>query len=249
MFDGIDRRVFLGTLAASAITPERRGAIPRSTQDSDAAVFAAVRNQFLISKDTIYGNTGTLGASPIEVLEAQVDCLRMVERDLAAWPDLHPDIQPMTGYGPLSDVRAEVGRLLNSPVDEIALVQNATMAMSFVANGLDLSPGDEILTTDEEHVGGINAWLLRAKRHGTVVRELPLNVNLQSGPAGVLQLFSEAITPRTRVIMFSHVTSARGNAAAGQGTLRTCRPARCHIGRRRCPDGGPDRRRRKGHRL
>ena len=40
-------------------------------------------------------------------------------------------------------------------MDEIALTQNATMAMNFLANGMTFNPGDEILTTDQEHGGGV----------------------------------------------------------------------------------------------
>jgi isopenicillin-N epimerase len=223
MSGNIDRRAFLGALAASTLAPDVLPGFPPSTlaaqtpnsfapqpQDSDASAFAAIRDRFLFPKEQIYGNTGTLGASPVEVLEAQIDCLRTVERDLAAWPDLHPDIQPMTGYGPLPEFRAEVGRMLNAPFEDIAFVQNATMAMSFVANGLDLNPGDEILTTKEEHAGGISSWHLRARRHGLVVRELPLDAAIERGPDDVIRLFTDAITPKTRVIMFSHVTSTRG---------------------------------------
>src|SRR5262245_11123821 len=223
MSGAIERRGFLAALTASTLSPRllRSASTPKVferlalsdwlqgvPEDSDAAVFAATRNRFLIPKDTVYGNTGTLGASPIDVIDAQIECLRTVERDLPAWAELHPDTPVMTGYGQFPEARAEAGRILNAPVEEVALVQNATIAMSFMADGLDLSAGDEILTTNEEHVGGISSWHLRAKRHGIVVKELPLESATGRGPDGVIQMFADAVTPRTRVIMFSHVTSA-----------------------------------------
>jgi len=42
--------------------------------------------------------------------------------------------------------------------DELALVRNATEANSYIANGLDMKPGDEVLMTDEEHPGGEQPW-------------------------------------------------------------------------------------------
>jgi selenocysteine lyase/cysteine desulfurase len=56
------------------------------------------------------------------------------------------------------------------------------MGMSFIANGLELAAGDEILSTNQEHTGGIGGWRLRAKRHGVVVKELPLADTLGEGP-------------------------------------------------------------------
>src|SRR5256885_5671124 len=43
---------------------------------------------------------------------------------------------------------------------------------SYIANGLDLKPGDEVLMTDQEHPGGEQPWNLRAKRYGIVVRKI-----------------------------------------------------------------------------
>ncbi|HEX6738542.1 MAG TPA: aminotransferase class V-fold PLP-dependent enzyme, partial [Vicinamibacteria bacterium] len=77
-------------------------------------------------------------------------------------------------------------------------------------NGLDLAAGDEVVSTDQEHVGGICPWRLRAKRHGVVVKELPLLPALAGGPEAVVKLFADAFTPRTRVLVASHVTSSLG---------------------------------------
>jgi len=84
------------------------------------------------------------------------------------------------------------------------------MGMSFIANGLDLAAGDEVLSTDQEHTGGIGGWRLRAKRHGVVVKELPLLPALDGGPDAVVKLLADAITPRTKVIIFSEITSGLG---------------------------------------
>jgi selenocysteine lyase/cysteine desulfurase len=92
----------------------------------------------------------------------------------------------------------------------MALTQNATMGMNFLASGLDLAAGDEIVSTDQEHVGGICPWRLKAKRQGVVVKELPLRPALDGGPEAVVKLFAEAFTPRTRVLMASHLTSSLG---------------------------------------
>jgi selenocysteine lyase/cysteine desulfurase len=84
------------------------------------------------------------------------------------------------------------------------------MGMSFIANGIDLEPGDEVITTDQEHTGGIGSWRLRAARTGIVVRELPLDSVLDDGPEAVIDMFQRAITPKTKVLMVSHITSSFG---------------------------------------
>ena len=213
------RRRFLSTLAVPGLVLGARSLAQGFTglapfapgaQADDATVFADARTHFLIPAGVAYCNTGTLGASPREVVDALTMGIRRLETELADWPYEHADGEPLTGYQPLKDVRAEVGRFINASADEIALTQNATMGMNFLANGLDLAPGDEVVSTDQEHGGCISPWRLLAKRRGIVVKELPLEPALREGPDAVVRLFASAMTPRTKVVMFSQITSGLG---------------------------------------
>jgi selenocysteine lyase/cysteine desulfurase len=220
----VARREFLSRLAASGaaagLVPSMRFDAPGGLYDdepfvpapdeSDEKVFAAARKQFLFPASVTYCNTGTLGASPRDVMKALVNGLQDLERDLPDWPYLQADGEPLTGYQQLTEFRTEAGAFINAPVEEIAFTQNATMGMSFIANGLDLVAGDEIVTTDQEHSGGIGGWQLRAKRHGVIVKQVPMTAPFAAGPDAILQAFADAMTPRTRVIMFSHITSGLG---------------------------------------
>lgn len=181
-----------------------------SPTDSDEHIFAAARREFLFPTDVTYCNTGTLGASPREVVAALTKGTERIEESLPDWPYFQADGEPLTGYQPLTAIRQRVGTLIGASSDEIALTTNATMGMSFLANGLDLSAGDEVVTTDQEHSGGIGGWLLRAERHGIVVKQVPVLEAVPTGPDGVVQRFADAITPRTRVVMFSQITSSLG---------------------------------------
>src|SRR5258708_37476903 len=149
------RRTFLSQLGAASVLPKLV-----AFQGTDAEVFAAARREFLFPASVAYCQTGTLGASPREVVTALVEGIQNLERDLPDWPYYQNDGEPLTGYQSLSNFRAEAGRFLNAPADEIAFTQNATMGMSFLANGLDFATGDEVVTTDQEHPGGISGWRL-----------------------------------------------------------------------------------------
>ena len=196
--------------APAARALSQAAAFVPDAQADDAAVFAAARQHFLIPEGVAYCNTGTLGASPREVVDALTEGIRRLETDLAAWPYEQADGEPLTGYQQLLEVRGAVGRFVNAPADEIALTQNATMGINFLANGLDLASGDEVISTDQEHGGGISPWRLLAKRRGIVVRELPLEPAFADGPDAIVRLFEAAMTPRTKVVMFSHITTGLG---------------------------------------
>jgi isopenicillin-N epimerase len=224
----LDRRGFLSRLAGSAALAGTAApaldllalfpapaATPGSVfhpglSDSDAVVFAEARKHFLIPKGVTYCNTGTLGASPREVVDALVNGTRALETRLAAWAYSQPEGEPLTGYEPSLGIRTAVGAFVNAKPDEIAITQNATMSMNFLANGLDLAPGDEVISTDQEHSGCIAPWQLKAKRFGIVVKEVTLDDGTKNGPDGVVKLFADAMTPKTKAVMFSHVVSGFG---------------------------------------
>ena len=199
----------LAGLAPGLRSPRAAFAAPAAEQ-SDADVFAEARRHFLIPEGVAYGNTGTLGASPREVVDALAEGTRRLETDLAAWPYFQADGEPLTGYQQLVELRGYVGSFVGATADEIALTQNATIGMGMLANGLDLAPGDEVLSTDQEHTGGISPWRLYAKRRGIVVKELPVVPAFAGGPEAVVKLFADAMTPKTRVLMVSHITSGLG---------------------------------------
>ncbi len=120
-----------------------------------------------------------------------------------------PEDYPIWGYAPWNEFRDPLAKFVGANRDEIALLRNATEANSYIANGIDLKPGDEVLMTDQEHPGGEHPFNLRAKRYGIVVKKFTLPKPVEN-PQQVLNLVSEAITPRTRVLFFSHITTYTG---------------------------------------
>jgi isopenicillin-N epimerase len=104
---------------------------------------------------------------------------------------------------------ARVARFLGAGPDEIAFTSGTTEAMNYIANGLDLAPGDEILTTKHEHLGGIYPWLLQAKRRGAVVRQLDIP-SPPGSAAEIIAQFERALTPRTKALSFCHVQYTDG---------------------------------------
>ena len=162
-------------------------------------------NSFLIPEDEVYLNNGTVGSSPMPVLRAVFDGYHETEK--MAQSD--PEDYPIWGYGSWNEFRDPLAEFIGCTRDELALVRNATEGNSYIANGLDMKPGDEVLMTDQEHPGGEHPWNLRAKRYGIVVKKITLPKPVPDA-ATVLNLFSDAITPRTRVIFFSHITTVTG---------------------------------------
>jgi len=173
----------------------------------DEKFWEQVRQEFSLDPQMAFFNTGTLGAMPRRVFNRVVDHLRLTSEKIAEWDYYGADW--IGGYQAWSEVRGKAARLINCDLKEIALTENATAGMNYIANGLDLQPGDEILGTDQEHPGGESGWKLKAKRCGLIYRQLPLGKPVQS-PAEVIDLFTGAIGPKTRVIAIPHLVTGSG---------------------------------------
>jgi isopenicillin-N epimerase len=217
----IDRRGFLSSLAGGAgvvgalSLPGTWRAVldqapaqlaDRALYDSnEEAYWTELRKQFLIPADEVYLNNGTVGSSPAPVLraifEGYNECEKMAQND--------PEDYPIWGYAAWNEFRDPLAAFVGCTRDEIALLRNATEANSYIANGIDLKAGDEVLMTDQEHPGGEHPWNLRAKRYGIVVKKLTLPKPVPTA-ADVLNRFNDGITPRTRVMFFSHITTVTG---------------------------------------
>jgi selenocysteine lyase/cysteine desulfurase len=219
--DFLSSLVSLGAVASSsgmAMTQElapaakclAEGQIPALPSPSlyaqnEDAFWAVLRNQFLIPKNEVYLNNGTVGSSPYPVLKAIFDSF--LETEQMAQSD--PEDYPIWGYAPYAVYRDTLAQFVGASRDQIALTRNATESNSYIANGLELSAGDEVLISDQEHPGGEEPWNLRAKRYGVVVKKFEIPKPPKNA-AEILNRVNDAITPRTRIIFVSHITTATG---------------------------------------
>jgi selenocysteine lyase/cysteine desulfurase len=185
------------------------GALQPWVAEDDPHYWSWIRQQFPFPPDEAYFNTGTLGACPRPVLDAVMDSMSDMEKTIAHYDYRAEHPEYIAGYRPQEELRKKAGGILNANAGEIALLQNATMGINFIANGLPLNPGDEVLLTDQEHVGAMGPWDLRAKRQGIVVKKLVIPVPTPD-PQSVVKIFADALGPRTKVLAVPHVTSRYG---------------------------------------
>jgi len=179
---------------------------PRSLYEQDPERYwGLLRRQWLLAADRINLNCGSVGCTPLPVLRAMIDHLLSAE-------EFREAAYPWFGYEEntrLRELRDALAAFLHVNRDELALVRNATEANNVVCNGLDFAAGDEILLTDQEHPGGRCGWEQKAMRFGVKLNY----VALPKPPASaeqIVELFERALTPRTRIIIFSHITTVTG---------------------------------------
>lgn len=218
------RRGFLSAIASPLIATRLPNVAPASPPVAPAApkprmpneigsptapdFWKKLRAEFTIPRDEVFFNTGTLGSSPLAVQEAVIAHMRHVDRDIAHWDYVADHEQYFTGYAAEQPIRDAMGKILNVPGKDLALTQNATFGMNFVANGLELNAGDEVIVMQNAHTGGRRGFDLRAKRDGIVVKEF-LPKDPTPDPDYIIKLYTDLTTPRTKVWAIPHITSSR----------------------------------------
>jgi L-cysteine/cystine lyase len=153
----------------------------------------AFRAQFPVLERFAYLNAGTEGPVPARAAEA---VHRRVELETAEGR------AGMSYFRPLLDqaeqLRAAYAAVLGCKPEELALTGSTTDGVNTVISGLDLGPGDEIVTSDEEHPGLLAPLGRARRRHGVTVRVVPFTE------------LATAVSPKTRLIACSHVSWVNG---------------------------------------
>jgi len=182
--------------AALALAPERLAAaasVPRGL---------APAGDFLLDPDLTYLQTGSLGPTPRPVIDRAVALWHELERNPTLW-----------GYGAheqaLEEVRNKAAAFIGCATEELVITGCTTDGMNRVAQGLHLAAGDHVLTTDQEHPGGRSGWEYLARTAGVVLQDVPIAPDAHD-PRAIVDAFAARITPRTRVLMFSHLLTSSG---------------------------------------
>ncbi len=171
------------------------------TEAPDGIFWDFVAKQYMFEDDLIMMNNGTVGPMPRTVFNTLMEFFKVQAAN--------PYKAYMTFYPYIEETRQKVAHFVGALPDEIALTRNTTEGMNFVANGLDMKAGDEVLMSNLEHPSGINPWKLKEKRYGIKIKEVKLN-SPPKNKDEILNAFNDAITPNTRIIHISHTIYQNG---------------------------------------
>jgi isopenicillin-N epimerase len=162
----------------------------------------SLKKEFLLNPNLIYLNHGSFGATPRKVFNIYQDLQRELENQPVAF--LGRDLQRR-----MTEARQHLAAFLKSPTDSLAFVSNATTAINIVARNLKLGPGDEVLATDHEYGAMDRTWRFMASRRGFDYIRQPIPTPIESS-SQILDYLWEGVTPNTRVVFVSHITSPTG---------------------------------------
>jgi isopenicillin-N epimerase len=158
-----------------------------------------LREYFLLDPEIIFLNHGSFGATPKPVFDSYQNWQLRLER------------QPVLFLGREHDElllksRIDLGEYVNAAAEDLAYIPNATYGVNIVARSLNLKPGDEVLSSDHEYGACDYTWEFLCGKAGARYIHQQISLPIQSD-ADMVDQFWSGVTPHTRAIFLSHITS------------------------------------------
>jgi isopenicillin-N epimerase len=163
----------------------------------------SVREQFVMPLDLAVMNAANLCPASRPAAEALSRESKSVDTDPS--PTNRARLMPEK-----EKTRVALAEFLRVTPDEIIITRNTSESNNMVSNGLDLKAGDEVLLHEDNHPSNLVAWQEKAKRFGFSVVVVPQK-NPHPGAEYYVEAFTKAITPRTKVMSVTHLTSTVGD--------------------------------------
>jgi L-cysteine/cystine lyase len=163
-----------------------------STTDQVSKV-DAIRAEMPYASNNVFLNAGSFGPIPQRTMTAIQDYMQL---EFESGRSFQREAETKTS------AREAAAAAFRTPVSTVALTRHTTDGMNIGIMGLNWEQGDELIITDTEHPGGQYPSYVVARRYGVQLRR----VNLGDGTGDVLGALEAAITPKTRMIVTSHLT-------------------------------------------
>lgn len=175
---------------------------PADSVARDEDFWLNIRHAFTVDRNMINLNNGGVSPSPKIVMDTEIRYLEIENMNPSyyMWSVLDPGIET---------VRRRLARTFGCDPEEIAITRNASEALEIVQLGMELKPGDEVLTTNQDYGRMITTWKQRERRDGIVLKEISFPVPPPSLEF-LAQLIEKNITPKTKVIHICHITNRTG---------------------------------------
>ena len=201
----------LHALAAQAVAA---GGVSPDRVAEDESYWRPIQQAFDVDRTLINLNNGNSSPSP-----------RLVQDALKGYLD-YSNRLPVYYRGlieqNLDAVRGQLAGEFGCDPVELALTRNATESLQIAQCGLELKAGDEVLTTDQDYSRMLWAWDQRARRDG--IRVVRIQFPVPTTAADLLNRFERAMTPRTKVLQFCHITNVTGQLFPVRELSRLARP-------------------------
>ncbi len=205
----------VGALEAAARASDRVQGLSPEAVARDEDYWREIQLGFTLDRSIINLNNGGVSPSPRVVHEAFKRYLDLSNQSPVyhMWQILEPN---------RAAVRRQLAACAGCDPEELAVTRNASEALQIAQLGLDLAKGDEVVTTNQDYPRMLDTWEQRVRRDGILLTKISFPVP-PPGPADLAERLLSAVTPRTKVLHFCHITNLTGQIFPVRDICRAAR--------------------------
>ena len=205
----MNKREFLRTMGGASLGvvfgPELLAyysGLPKQILAEDEKFWAAIREKYRITPDYINLENGYFSIQAEPVLDAFIARVREINIEGAHYMRTRMADDKLR-------VRTRLARMAGCSPEELVITRNTTESLDTVIAGFDWKAGDEAVMAAQDYGAMLDMFKLQAARHGMVNTVVTLP-NLPRSDDEIVQVYANAITPRTRLLMVCHMVNITG---------------------------------------
>ena len=168
----------------------------------DEDYWTEIRDAFTVDRNIVNFNNGYVSPSPRPVQDAMRRYLEY--SDMGPWHTMINELERQ-----IEAVRTHLAATAGCDREEMAITRNASESLENAQYGIDLKPGDEVLTTNQDYPRMLTTFRQRERREGIVLKTISFPVPPPSMD-DLYQRFERAVTPKTKLILVCHITNRTG---------------------------------------
>jgi len=206
----MNKREFVKTLGGASLglmfSPSvlaRHMAMPHTELAQDEAFWGTIRGKYKLTPEYINLENGYYSMQAEPVLESFLSHVRSINVQASRYMRTRQVDDKLR-------VRTRLAKMAGVSPEEIIITRNTTESLDTVINGYDWNPGDEAVMAAQDYGAMLDMFKLQARRHGIVNRVVSLPLDPQSDDE-LVQLYANAITPKTRLLMVGHMVNITGH--------------------------------------
>ena len=185
--------------------------LPARALAEDEPFWALIREKYRLKPDYINLENGYFSMQSEPVLEAFMGRVREINYEASYYMRTRQ-------YDDKLAVRTRLAAMAGCSPAELIITRNTTESLDTVIAGIDWKPGDEAVMAAQDYGAMLDMFALQAKRYGIVNRIVSLPLDPKSD-GELVQLYENAITPKTRLLMVSHMVNITGQILPGRAIV------------------------------
>jgi selenocysteine lyase/cysteine desulfurase len=168
----------------------------------DEDFWASIRKGYKLKPDFINLENGYYNFLPEQILEKFIGHVREINLQGSYY-------MRTVQFENKKSMAAKLAAVAGCSPDQLIITRNTTESLDMIIGGLDWKPGDEAVMAEQDYPAMLDMFKQVSKRYGVINKVVSVPNHPQTDEE-IVNLYSSAITDRTKLLMVCHMINITG---------------------------------------